>query len=82
MVARAYRSAALKTLQMKHPYTDEHLEEVLNEAVIMERLTASPRIMDVYGHCIFSTLAKVVPIEFSGCARPMADPANRGTLSR
>mmetsp|Transcript_21509 Transcript_21509/g.45986 ORF Transcript_21509/g.45986 Transcript_21509/m.45986 type:complete len:496 (-) Transcript_21509:1019-2506(-) len=42
MVAKAYRSTALKTLQMKHPYTDEHLEEVQNEAIIMERLTSSP----------------------------------------
>ena len=34
------------------------------EAVIMERLRKSPRIMDIYGHCGYSITAEVVPIEF------------------
>ena len=70
MIAKAYRSAALKTLQLKHPYTPEHFEEVRIEAVIMERLAGSPRIMDVYGHCVFSTMAEVVPIEFEEASVP------------
>ena len=28
MVTKAYRSTALKILQMRHPYSDEHFEEV------------------------------------------------------
>jgi len=51
LVAKAYRSAALKTFKMKHKYSEEHFEEIQTEAVIMERLTRSPRIMDIYGHC-------------------------------
>lgn len=51
MVSKSYRSAALKTLQMKHKYNEDHFEEVQTEAIIMERLTRSPRIMDIYGHC-------------------------------
>jgi hypothetical protein len=34
------------------------------EAVVMERLKKSPRIMDIYGHCGFSVMAEVVPTEF------------------
>jgi len=64
MIPKAYRSTALKTFQMKHPFTDEHWEEVQLEAIIMESMTKSPRIMDLYGHCGFSTMVEVVPIEF------------------
>jgi len=34
------------------------------EAVVMERLKKSPRIIDIYGHCGYSISAEVVPIEF------------------
>mmetsp|Transcript_9348 Transcript_9348/g.21083 ORF Transcript_9348/g.21083 Transcript_9348/m.21083 type:complete len:691 (+) Transcript_9348:93-2165(+) len=64
MVPKAYRSTALKTLQMKHPFEDQHFEEVQLEAIVMERMTKSPRIMNMYGHCSFSTMVEVVPIEF------------------
>lgn len=64
MVSKAYRSTALKTLQMKHPFEVDHFQEVQQEAIVMERMTKSPRIMDIYGHCGFSTMVEVVPIEF------------------
>lgn len=64
MIPKAYRSTALKTLQMKHPFEAEHFEEVQLEAIVMERMTKSPRIMNMYGHCSFSTMVEVVPIEF------------------
>lgn len=64
MVTKAYRSTALKTFQMKHPFESDHFEEVQLEAIIMERMTKSPRIMSLYGHCGFSTMVEVVPIEF------------------
>ncbi|KAL9182905.1 hypothetical protein ACHAXT_004184 [Thalassiosira profunda] len=70
MARKAYRSVVLKTLQMKHPYNPEQFEEVRLEAVIMERLTQSPRIMNTYGHCGYSTLAEVVPIEFEEAMVP------------
>ena len=70
MVTKAYRSTALKILQMRHPYSDEHFEEVQLEAIIMERLTKSPRIMNIYGHCVFSTMVEVIPIEFEEVAVP------------
>lgn len=64
LVAKAYRSSALKTLQMKHEYDSDSFEEVQLEAVIMERMTYSPRIMSIYGHCGFSVMVEVIPIEF------------------
>ncbi len=64
MVLKGYRSAVLKTLQMVHNFDDESFAEVRLEAIIMERMTKSPRIMDIYGHCGFSALTEVVPIEF------------------
>jgi len=36
----------------------------------MERLTSSPRIMNIYGHCVMSTMAEVVPIEFEEVSVP------------
>jgi len=70
MVVKAYRSTALKTLQMKHPYNPAHWEEVQLEAIIMERMTKSPRIIDIYGHCGFSTTVEVVPIELEEAVVP------------
>ena len=70
MVTKAYRSMVLKTLQMRHPFNDEQFEEVQLEAIIMERMTKSPRIMGIYGHCAYSTMAEVVPIEFEERAVP------------
>lgn len=64
LVAKAYRTMVLKTLRNKHKMDTESFEEIRLEAIIMERLTKSPRIMDLYGHCGFSVTAEVVPIEF------------------
>lgn len=64
MILKGYRSAVLKTLRLVHNYDDESFHEMRLEAIIMERMTKSPRIMDIYGHCGFSALAEVVPIEF------------------
>ena len=64
MIAKGYRSAILKTPRMKHSIDDGFLNEVWTEAIIMERMTYSPRIIDIYGHCSASTMVEVVPIEF------------------
>ncbi|KAL7544377.1 hypothetical protein ACHAWF_007762, partial [Thalassiosira exigua] len=70
LVAKAYRSTVLKTFQMKHEFEDDHFEEVQLEAIIMERMKKSPWIMDIYGHCGFSTIVEVVPIEFEEAMVP------------
>jgi serine/threonine protein kinase len=68
MIAKGYRSAILKTPRMAHNISRSFLEEVWTEAIIMERLTKSPRIINIYGHCSSSTMVEVVPIEFQEVA--------------
>ena len=68
MIAKGYRSAILKTPRMAHNISPSFLEEVWTEAIIMERLTKSPRIINIYGHCSSSTMVEVVPIEFQEVA--------------
>lgn len=64
LVKKAYRTMVLKTLRYKHKFDTDSFKEIQNEAIIMERMTHSPRIMDLYGHCGFSVSAELVPIEF------------------
>mmetsp|Transcript_31337 Transcript_31337/g.40537 ORF Transcript_31337/g.40537 Transcript_31337/m.40537 type:complete len:270 (+) Transcript_31337:2-811(+) len=54
----------LKTLRYQHKLNEDSFGEIQLEAIIMERMTKSPRIMDLYGHCGFSVSAELVPIEF------------------
>jgi hypothetical protein len=68
MIARGYRSAILKTPRMAHNIGPGFYDEVWTEAIIMERLTKSPRIINIYGHCGYSTMVEVVPIEFEEVA--------------
>jgi hypothetical protein len=70
MVAKSYRSAILKTPRMKHSIDGGLLDGVWTEAIVMERMTKSPRIIDIYGHCSTSTMVEVVPIEFEEAAIP------------
>lgn len=70
-VVKSYRSAVLKTFRWGQDMGDtENWEMIQAEALIMERLTKSPRIMNIYGHCGFSVSAEVVPIEFEEVAVP------------
>eukprot|EP00986_Skeletonema_menzelii_P014719 scaffold10060_cov141-Skeletonema_menzelii.AAC.10 len=64
LVTKAYRTMVLKTLRYAHKYKEDSFLEVQLEAIIMERMTKSPRIMDIYGHCGFAVSAELVPIEF------------------
>ena len=42
---------ALKTLRYEHRYLDRNYDRHRRDAMAMERLTASPYIVDIYGHC-------------------------------
>jgi len=46
-----------------NPFDIERFEFVRNDALIMERLTASPRIADIYGHCASSIYSEFLPNE-------------------
>lgn len=55
-------SVVLKTLRMVDDYyvdfTIVSASNIYKEALIMERMTASPRIMNLYGHCFTSMLVE------------------------
>ena len=54
---------ALKTLKYKFATKPHYIEQVTNDAVVMERLTASPRIISMYGYCSRSIYVEHVGIE-------------------
>jgi len=41
----------IKKMRYSHNDTDENFEFVRMDAIVMERLTSSPRIADIFGHC-------------------------------
>ena len=53
----------LKVSRWKHPYDMEIFWFTLHDALVMERLTKSPRIVDIYGHCGFSVWVEAIPFE-------------------
>lgn len=59
----------LQRFQDRHYETDRY-EFVRMDALIMERLTASPRIVDVFGHCATSVLTEFLPKELEGITTP------------
>jgi serine/threonine protein kinase len=53
----------LKTLRLKHEYKIQSIYEVQKDALVMERLTSSPRILDIFGHCSTSIIVEPMPYE-------------------
>jgi hypothetical protein len=51
-------SFVLKTLRLFQTFDYDTTNLIENEAVVMERLTSSPRIVDIYGHCGTSLAAE------------------------
>lgn len=62
---------AIKVQRFHDPnYKMDNYEFVRMDALIMERLTASPRIVDVFGHCAVSVMTEFFPKELDGLAVP------------
>jgi serine/threonine protein kinase len=67
---------------------DEHMphpnsfNKIQKEALIMERLTSSPRIVSIYGHCGLSVLAETTPDEIVNFIVPESGHANRTLLEQ
>ena len=81
--------------QMKLPFSDadddgegdgDHMPnhrsfgKIQREAVIMERLTSSPRIISSYGHCGLSVLAETTPIEVANFIVPNSGHARQSAM--
>lgn len=54
---------ALKLFRYKHEMNFKQLETIRKDALVMERLTASPRIVNMYGHCAFSITVEAIDNE-------------------
>jgi hypothetical protein len=54
----SFSSFVLKTLRLFQTFDYDTTNLIENESIIMERLTASPRIVDIYGHCGTSLAAE------------------------
>ena len=55
-------SVVLKILRYKREYGQSSIKGIQTDAIVMERLTSSPRIIDIFGHCGTSTI--VEPMQF------------------
>jgi serine/threonine protein kinase len=53
----------LKMLRMEHNYTIKTTYQIQRDAIIMERLTSSPRIVNIYGHCGSSVTVQTIPYD-------------------
>ena len=61
----------MKILRMKkHDVDYELMESIRVDALVMERLTASPRITEIYGHCGVSVYTESLPGEIEQNAVP------------
>jgi serine/threonine protein kinase len=57
--------SVLKTLREGHDFDYYQMRQVAQEAIVMEELTASPRIVDIRGHCATTILAEYLPGEIT-----------------
>lgn len=46
-----------------HLPNSRSMAKIQREAIIMERLTASPRVVGIYGHCALSILSESAPMK-------------------
>ena len=53
----------LKMSRWKHDYDQEVFRYTAYDALVMERLTKSPRIVDIFGHCGFAVWVEAIPFE-------------------
>lgn len=62
--------SVLKVSRWKHDYRLSLLQEILRDALVMERLTASPRIVDIYDHCGTAVRVEAIPYEIEDVIVP------------
>jgi serine/threonine protein kinase len=60
----------LKLSRWKHDFKPTLYVGILRDALIMERLTVSPRIVDIYGHCGTAIRVEAIPFEMENVIVP------------
>jgi len=68
---------ALKTLRIIHNFTEPSMNDISREAIIMEKLTSSPRIMNIYSFCSTSIGTEFIPNEVQSVLVPGSGYATR-----
>ena len=63
--------SALKMTRYKHDFNLDTFRNTLNDALVMERLTGSPRIVDIFGHCGGTVWVEVCDCSFMYTFRKM-----------
>jgi hypothetical protein len=72
-------SVVLKTLKFEHNFEDAHFEHDRVDAVAMERLTASPHVINIFGFCGHSVVTEYADGSRVG---ELADKAKKNPLER
>ena len=72
----------VKTLRYKHKFKQRAFDEILIDALVMERLTGSPRIMNIYGHCGFTVTAETIEGEMEELIVPGEGVAKQVDLDK
>jgi len=63
----------LKILKIVHKYNSNSMKQVIQDAVVMERLSSSPRIMDMFSLCGTSLVVKSMPFSIDKSVVPPGD---------
>eukprot|EP00536_Pseudo-nitzschia_multiseries_P002046 jgi/Psemu1/283451/fgenesh1_pg.27_\ len=53
----------IKMSRYKHSYNKRNFWNTVNDALVMERLSVSPRIVDIYGHCGYAVWVEAISHE-------------------
>ncbi|CAJ1942930.1 unnamed protein product [Cylindrotheca closterium] len=70
----------LKVSRWRHDYGVDLLHEIMRDALIMERMSMSPRIVDMYGHCGSAVQVEAIPYEIEEVIVPGDGYAKAGDL--
>lgn len=69
-VVERHEAAVLKTLRFKHDFSPKSFRNVQRDAIVMERLTFSPYVIAMYGHCATSLTVEPVAFEIEDSIVP------------
>lgn len=75
-------TSILKNLRIKLAFTIENMKGIQRDAIVMERLTKSPRIVDVYGYCATSTIVEALSYEVEEYVVPGTGMAKQKDLDK
>jgi hypothetical protein len=72
----------LKTLRPEHAYTEEYFDYQQVDAIVMEQLTASPYIIDMYSYCGMSVLTDFAETTVSRVLDKLTKPVETLKLAK